>query len=197
MTLGNRRWWWSINTHGFHKTSSIGAITSFSNNCSSLTGWTNTGWTVTTTSGQTCFSGNGAANFVCDINTGLTSFKGKTISFNLYLTGGCPEFVFACNSSGNGGSTCRWEQRYSTQSGISINSNNWFLGSAGQQTYTWGQNVWKAFSIQITSGGVATIYVDGVNTGLTCPNITENGGYIGFNSDGGGGYVSINNITIS
>ena len=170
------------------------AATLFSNNCSSLVGWTNStlGFSVSTVGGQTCFSAPSGNGYVY-IYGGATSLAGRTISFNVYLTGGCPNFYFSCNSSGNG-QMLRFEQRNSGGSGF-VSTASWTNWSAPGSAYTWTQNAWLAVTISITSGGVATFGVNGVASGITY-TIADNGGYIGIITDNGGGSISVNNITI-
>ena len=172
-------------------------VTSFSNNCSSLTGWTNSSFTVTTTGGQTGFYGNGTTGGLIYISTGFSSFKGKTLIFNVYLTGGCPELIFGSNSAGTG-TSLRFEQRFSgNQNGFS-NSSTWGPSAVGTQSYTWTQNTWLAITIPITSVGVASLQVNGTTiSAITSFTMTNDGGYIGFNADGGGGSISVNNITVT
>ena len=183
----------SVHSHGF-RMKLVSFL--FFNSCTNLADWTLTGtgnWTISTTSGQTCLYSPDTAMNTCYMNSGLASFKGTTISFKMYATGGCPDFYFSCNSSG-GGAVFRWEQRNNTTSGFNNNSNwNTVYGAGG--SYTWPQNTWFVFSIQVTSSMLATAYVNGVSTGLSA-TVTDGGGYFGFNSDGGGGTLSINNIKI-
>ena len=168
--------------------------TLFSNNCSSLTGWTNAnpGFSVSTVGGQTCFYAPNGNGYVY-IYGGATSLAGRTISFNVYLTGGCPDFFFSCNSSGVG-QMLRFEQRNNGGSGFT-NTTSWTGWNAPGSSYTWTQNSWLAITISITSGGVATFGVNGVASGITY-TIADNGGYIGIQTDGGGGSIAVNNITI-
>ena len=172
-----------------------------SNNGSSLGGWFNyrypalTGnFTVTTIGGQTCFKANGDLSNYIYINTVFSSLLGRTFSFNVYLGGGCPDVVFGCNSSG-AGNVFRFETRNNSSSGF-CSSTGWLFYDSFVSSYTWTKNTWLAISIPITSGGVATVYVNGVSSGLTT-TILDNGGYIGFNTDGGTGYVGINSITVT
>jgi hypothetical protein len=165
----------------------------FSNNCSSLVGWVNNGFTVATVGGQTCFTGSSNSYYVY-VNSGATTLKGRTISFNVYLTGGCPNFYFNCNSTGTG-QMLRFEQRSSSGSGFTGTS-SWTGWSGPSSTYTWTQNTWLAITIPITSAGVATFTVNGVASGITY-TIADNGRYIGLQADGGGGSISVNNIVIN
>ena len=171
----------------------------FNNNCSSLTGWTNSvnGFSVSTVGDQTCFFGNVSNSYVY-INTGVSSLKGYSINFNVYLTGGCPDFFFACNSAG-AGQYLRFEQRSgaTNQNGFSVTTNwtTWPNLGILTSTYTWPQNTWTAVSISITYGGVATFSVNGVASGITY-TIADNGGFIGIQVDGGGGSISVNNIIV-
>ncbi len=166
----------------------------FSNNCSSLTGWsTNGGFAVATIGGQTCLSGPNGGYYI-NIYSGTTSLKGKTISFNVYLTGGCPNFYFSCDSTGLG-QMLRFEQRSSSGSGFTTTS-SWTGWTAPSSPYTWTQNTWLAITIPITSAGVATFTVNGVASGITY-TIADYGGYIGVQTDGGGGSISVNNIIIT
>lgn len=164
----------------------------FSNNGSSLTGWTNNGFSVSTVGGQTCLYAPNGGNYIY-IYSGVNSLAGYSINFNVYLTGGCPNFFFSCNSSGNG-QMLRFEQRNNGGSGFASTS-SWTGWNGPGSAYTWTQNAWLAVTISITSGGVATFSVNGVASGITY-TIADNGGYIGIQSDNGGGSISVNNITI-
>ena len=190
----------TISGHGFRGVSAVPSILGSSNNGQSLVGWANkrypsvTGnFVVTTTGGQTCFYANGDLTNYIYINTVFSSFIGKTIGFNIYLTGGCPGLIFGATSSG-AGNAFRFETR-PYPSGFTT-SPGWYGYGTFQSNYTWTLNTWLAISIPITSGGVATLYVNGVSSGFTI-TIADSGGYIGFNADGGGGSVSINNITVT
>lgn len=169
----------------------------FNNNCSSLTGWTNNGFSVSTKDGKTCFLGTAANNYIY-INTGVNSLKGYIINFNVYLTGGCPDFFFACNSSGSG-QYLRFEQRNgaTNQNGFSVTTTwtTWPNLGILTSSYTWPQNTWVAVSISINAAGIATFSMNGVASEITYA-IADNGGYIGIQVDGGGGSISVNNIIV-
>jgi hypothetical protein len=170
----------------------------FKNNCSSLTGWTNNGFSVSTVGGQTCFRGTVNNNYIY-IDTRVASLKGCSINFDVYLTGGCPDFFFACDSSG-AGQFLRFEQRSgaTNQNGFSVTTNwtTWPNLGLLTSTYSWPQNTWTAVSLSISFAGVATFSVNGVPSGITY-NITDNGGYIGIQVDGAGGSISVNNIIVN
>ena len=165
----------------------------FNNSCSSLAGWVTNGFSVATVGSQTCFTATSGSYYVY-INSGATTLKGRTIGFNVYLTGGCPNFYFCCNSAGLG-QMLRFEQRSSGGSGFTTTS-SWTGWSAPGSNYTWTQNTWLAIVISIGSDGVATFSVNGAASGITY-TIADNGRYIGVQSDGGGGSISINNIVIT
>jgi len=164
----------------------------FDNNCSNLTGWTNNGFIVSTKGGQTCFLGTVSNNYIY-INTGIPSLKGYSINFNIYLTGGSPDFLFASNSSG-AGQLLRFEQKYTNGSGFASTA-SWTDLSGTSLTYTWTQNTWLAISISITLDGIATFSVNGVTSEITYA-IADNGGYIGIQTGCGCGSISVNNIII-
>jgi len=166
----------------------------FSNDCNSLDGWTNNGFAVITTAGQTCFYSTSGGSRYIYINTGLSSLKGTTISFYVYLTGGCPNFYFSCNSSG-AGQMLRFEQRFGNGSGF-ISTYSWTRWNAPSSNYSWPQNTWLPVSIIISSSGVATFSVNNVDSGISY-TISDNGGYIGIQADNGGGTISLNKIRIT
>lgn len=166
----------------------------FITDCSSLIGWTNSGFAVSTVGSQTCFYATSGYNYIY-MDTFLPSFNGKTISFQVYLTGGCPDFLFGCNSAG-AGQILRFEQRSGPGTGFNT-SDSWTAVNypTNPDSYYWTQNTWLQIVITISSAGSATFSVDGVDSGFYY-TITNNGGYIGIMSDGGGGSIAVNNIVI-
>jgi Concanavalin A-like lectin/glucanases superfamily len=172
-------------------------INKYSNDCSSITGWTTGGTTaptIATISSQTgIYAVSGGSNYAY-INTGITSLKGKNISFNVYLTGGCPEIYFACNSSG-AGQMFRFETRTGNVQGFA-STTAWGTWNNPANSGLWtALNTWTSVMITISYAGVAKIYVNGTDLGFTY-TIADNGGYIGIQADNGGGAIYINNIFI-
>ena len=170
----------------------------FSNNGTSLTGWTNSGgFSVGTVGSQTCLTSS-TSNAYIYISTGISSFKGRTIKFNAYITGGCPDFFFGCNSSG-AGQFFRMETRSAVAEGFSSTTSwtSWANVNPANPAYSWTLNQWLNITISITSGGVANFSVNGVAASSSYNyTISDNGSYIGIQVDGAGGSISINNIVI-
>lgn len=169
----------------------------FSNDGSSLTGWSSSNGGISIIQN----AGNGAPAFsvltnqgYIFINTGISNLAGKTISFRVYLiSSGCPDFFFACDSTGSG-QMLRFDSRNGNDTGIT-KTTSWtaWVGVIGP--FIWTLKTWYDISIIISSDGVASWSANGVvqDSRFT---ISNNGGYIGLQGDGGGGGMYIQNIVI-
>ena len=189
----------SVNYNGSSSASSTvsattGAASLFSSDGSTLAGWTlgTNPCTISNSIGNPApsitASGNNAS--YAYYNLGY-SFLNTTITFDVNVGSLC-DFYFACNSSGSG-QIFRSEGR-GTGSGFASASSwtGWQGPPAGVQFVP---GTWYSTKIVITSGGVASWYLNNVLQPQTY-NISNNGTYFGLQGDGGGAISYYDNLII-
>jgi len=165
---------------------------------SSLSGWTNSGITVSSGVGNPApsFLSTGGDTGYAYINPGgLSSLVGYTILADMYVTGATPlvDLYFGCNSSG-AGQMFRIDARPFPAQGNGFASTTFWTGVGAWSTppsnnYTLSANTWYTIKIVINStatNGMSWYYNDILGGTGTFVN---NGGYIAMQGDGGtGGY---------
>ena len=163
----------------------------FSSDGSSLSGWTNSGITISSSIGNPApsFSGAGGATKYAYINpASLSSLVGYTIFIDMYVTGATPmiNLYFGCNSSG-AGQMFRLDARVGQGSGF-IPTTVWATWG-GPSTVVSGftTNTW--YKIKIVINSTATNGMSWYYNGVlgTTGTFVDNGGYIAVHGDNGTG----------
>jgi hypothetical protein len=166
----------------------------FSNDGSTLSGWTTSGVSVSSGTGNPGYSllapGNGSYAYISP--SGITSLYNTTIQFDINVSSTLGDFFIGCNSSGAGfgvrlGVSGAWPVGF----WVPTSWTTWG-GSSGSTLLTAGQ--WYTCKVQITSGGTMSLYLNG--TFIASQTVTLNGTYIGIAGDGGGGNQYFDNIYI-
>jgi hypothetical protein len=164
---------------------------------SSLSGWTNSGITVSSGVGNPApsFAGTGSSQYAYINPASLSSLVGYIILVDMYATGANPlvDLYFGCNSSG-AGQMFRIDARPFPAHGNGFASTTFWTGVGAWSTppsnnYTLSANTWYTIKIVINStatNGMSWYYNDILGGTGTFVN---NGGYIAMQADGGsGGY---------
>ena len=185
--------------------SSVSATTSavtatstiFSSDGTSLTSWGSNGaggsisGSIGNPSPSISLSGSGTSVVYYNIGQSLLN---TTIQFDAN-TGSLMNLLFACNSSGSG-NMWRFEARGGMTGGFAPSPSWGNRIAPSYATYSaLSQGTWYTFKIIISSGGVATSYINGTLQSGTY-TIANNGNYIGLDGDGGGGTSYVDNISV-
>ena len=190
----------SVNYNGTSAASSsingtTGAGSLFSNNGSSLTGWTlganacSINASIGNPAPSIAASGTNASYAFYNLGQ---SFLNTTITFDVYVGSLC-NFYFACNSTG-AGQMFRAEGR-GTGSGFASTS-SWTNWNAPPGGIRFVPGTWYSAKVVISSSGVASWYQNNVLQSQTY-TIANNGTYFGLQGDGGGGISYFDNILIT
>jgi len=164
----------------------------FLSNGSSLSGWTNSGITISSGFGNPApsFAGTGSSQYAYINPASLSSLVGYIILVDMYATGATPliDFFFGCNSIG-AGQMFRLEARGGTNGGFTTTTTWTSWGTPLSGTYALSANTWYTIKIVITSTATNGMswYFNNVLGGTG--TFVDSGGYIGLQADGGsGGY---------
>jgi len=165
----------------------------FSSDGSTLSGWTNSGITVSSGVGNPApsFAGIGGALYAYINPASLSSFVGYTILVDMYATGATPlvDLYFGCNSSG-AGQMFRIDARGDgTHYTGFATTTGWVTWTAPSTGIYLSVNTWYTIKIVITSTAMNGMswYYNNVLGGTG--TFVDNGGYIAMQGDGGtGGY---------
>ena len=117
------------------------------------------------------------------IDTGITNWNNKKISFDVYIKSGTVQlgnFFFACNSSGSG-QHARLEARATNSSGFS-STTSWTVWADEATGGNTGADSWRPVEIEINGSGQASLKISGA-TFQSGYSITNNGGYVGVHGD--------------
>lgn len=158
----------------------------FTSDGSALTGWTNSGASVDSTTGNPSPSLKAIGGTYAYRDLGQ-SFLGKTITLNMYIlnTGAsfplC-NFYFGCNSSGQG-NMLRLEGRAGNASGFATTT-SWSSWNAPGTGTNYSVSTWHTVVISINSSSQASWSINGTPVQSNV-SITLNGNFFGIHGDGG------------
>lgn len=195
--IGNSKGIWSLREQcGFSLNDNWPSNLVLSLDGSSLTGFTNTGVTIDSSSignPLPSFSVTGSQRAYRDVGTSLL---GKVITFDVYLPNGTTSlanFYFACNSAG-AGDMLRLDTRTSTKSGFATTV-SWTSWNAPTVGPILSKDVWLKIRIEIGLDGLATAYADStlLQSGYAIQNL---GSFIAIHGDGANTAVRFDNIKI-
>ena len=125
-----------------------------------------------------------------------SSLLGRTFSFGVN-TNQLGNFMFCCNSTGSG-QMMRVEGRTELTSTTGYYAlSSWTGWSAQTGSYkSVLRNQWHTFSLSISGAGIASLTINGdVQSGTY--TVANNGNYIGFQGDGGGGTTLFKNVLVT
>lgn len=152
---------------------------------SDLTGFTNVGVTLDTSTGlKASPSFKAIGTTYAYTSAPVTSLLNTTIAFNVNLTSGGTQlanFYFGCNSVGSG-NLLRLEARNANYSGF-MTSSTWTVWNAPPTTgVTITPGIWHSVAININSSSLVTWYLDNIKQTSTTLKLAGN--YIGIHGDG-------------
>lgn len=169
----------------------------FSNDGSSLAGWTVSGATVDATLGNPAPSLKAypTNQYAYIAPPGITDLIGKSIKFDCKLgtSTALANLFFGCNSSG-AGRMLRLDMRNTNSCGIATTS-GWTSWSAPTGTTFTTDSNWHTYRVDIKAGPVADVWKDGVKI-ITGASIAVNGTYIGLSGDAGSQGGNFDNLSI-
>jgi hypothetical protein len=169
----------------------------FSNDGSTLSGWTVTDATVDDTLGNPLPSLLADPGQYAYINSGAASLLNTTITLDIYVRGffiNLCNFFFGCNATGSG-YMLRLDSRGGELSGIATTGGwtNWDTPSIATRGFV-AAETWHSVKIQIASNGDTSWYLNNVLVGSG--TLTLSGTYIGIQGDGGAFGGNFDNIRI-